>query len=86
MPTDETIYRMSGIEYTYDELIEALESEVGPLDPEQQEDGWDADGAFIDALLVGAIEMVDSDDDPDDVGGMRDCRISLVLLAGGAGS
>lgn len=86
MPSDETIYRMSGIEYTYDELIEALESEVGPLYPDQREDGWDADGAFIDALLVGAIETVDSDDDPDGVGGMRGCPISLVSLAGGAGS
>ena len=38
----DTIYRMSGVEYTYDELCEAIEAEAATLDPDQWEGGWNA--------------------------------------------
>lgn len=53
---------MTGIEYTYDELIAALDAEAATLDPEQWVGGWDAHEYLIDALLVGTIERVYPDD------------------------
>jgi hypothetical protein len=58
---DGTTYVMSGIEYTYDELIAALDAEAATLDPEQWVGGWDAHEYLIDALLVGTIEKVQMD-------------------------
>lgn len=40
---------MTEVEYTYDELIEALDAEAATLDPEQWEGGWDAHEYLIDA-------------------------------------
>lgn len=62
MDDDGTIYLMTGIEYTYDELIAALDAEAATLDPEQWVGGWDAHEYLIDALLVGTIERVYPDD------------------------
>ncbi|PND57697.1 hypothetical protein CRM90_12020 [Mycobacterium sp. ENV421] len=59
---DEVAYRMCGTEYTYDELIEALDAEAATLDPEQWVGGWDAHEYLIEALLVGTIERVHPDD------------------------
>lgn len=56
---------MSGIEYTYDELIAALDVEAATLDSEQWVGGWDAHEYLIDALLVGTIERVYPDDGDD---------------------
>lgn len=53
---------MTGIEYTYDELIAALDAEAATLDPEQWVGGWNAHEYLIDALLVGTIERVYPDD------------------------
>lgn len=65
MDNDDAIYLMSGTEYSYDELIEALDAEAATLDPEQWEGGWDAHEYLIDALLVGTIERVNPDDECD---------------------
>lgn len=62
MDDDGTTYLMTGIEYTYGELIAALDAEAATLDPEQWVGGWDAHEYLIDALLVGAIERVYPDD------------------------
>ncbi len=61
MEDDDAIYLMSGIEFSYDELIEALDAEAATLDPNQWVGGWDAHEYLIDALLVGTIERVHSD-------------------------
>lgn len=64
MDVDDT-YLMSGVEYTYDELIAALDAEAATLDPDQWEGGWDAHEYLIEALLVGVIERVHAEgDDP----------------------
>lgn len=63
MEDDDAIYLMSGVEYSYDELIEALDAEAATLDPEQWEGGWDADEYLIDALLVGTIERLHREGD-----------------------
>jgi hypothetical protein len=60
---DDAIYLMSGAEYTYDELIAALDAEAATLDPEQWVGGWNAHEYLIDALLVGVIERVHLDGD-----------------------
>lgn len=65
MDDDGTIFLMSGTEYTYDELIEALDVEAATLDPEQWVGGWDAHEYLIDALLVGTIERVYPDEGDD---------------------
>lgn len=61
MDVDDT-YLMSGVEYTYDELIAALDAEASTLDPDQWVGGWDAHEYLIEALLVGVIERVYRDD------------------------
>lgn len=63
MAEDDTIYLMSGVEYSYDELIAALDAEAASLDPDQWVGGWDAHEYLIDALLVGTIERVHPDDE-----------------------
>lgn len=55
-------YLMSGVEYTYYELIAALDAEAATLDPNQWEGGWNAHEYLIEALLVGVIERVYPDD------------------------
>lgn len=55
---DDDTYLMSGVEYTYDELIAALNAEAATLDPDQWEGGWNAHDYLIEALLVGVIERV----------------------------
>lgn len=54
-------YRMSGQEFSCDELIAALDAEAATLDPDQWEGGWDAHEYLIEALLVGVIERVYSE-------------------------
>ena len=55
---DDDTYLMSGVEYTYGELIAALNAEAATLDPDQWVGGWNAHEYLIEALLVGVIERV----------------------------
>lgn len=58
------IYRMSGIEYTYEELVDALNAEAATLPPETWRDGvWDVNDYIIEAGQVGIIETVRDDDE-----------------------
>jgi hypothetical protein len=52
-------YRMSGQEFSYDELIAALDAEAATLDPDQWVGGWDAHEYLIEALLVPQRSLLD---------------------------
>ncbi|WP_222622182.1 hypothetical protein [Mycolicibacterium fluoranthenivorans] len=56
---DDTIYRMSGSEYTHAELVAALEAEAAGLDPAQWVYGYfNVRDYIIEATNVGLIEVV----------------------------
>jgi hypothetical protein len=58
----DAIYRMSGIEYTYGELCEAIEAEAATLPPETWRGGvWDLNDYIIESMQVGIIETVYED-------------------------
>jgi hypothetical protein len=58
----DAIYRMSGIEYSYDELCTAVEAEAATLPPETWRCGeFDLNDYLIEAMQVGIIEEVDPD-------------------------
>lgn len=57
----DAIYRMSGIDYTYDELCEAVEAEASTLPPETWHCGWNLHDYVIEAMQVGIIEQIDAD-------------------------
>lgn len=64
MGEDGVIYRMSGIEYTYEELVDALNAEAATLPPETWRDGvWDVNDYIIEAGQVGIITRVFDDED-----------------------
>lgn len=63
MGEDGVIYRMSGIEYAYDELVDALNAEAATLPPETWRGGWDVNDYIIEAGQVGIIETVSQDED-----------------------
>jgi len=55
--------RMSGVEYTYDELCDAIEAEAATLRPETWRDGvFNLNDYIIEAMQVGIIDTVDDDD------------------------
>jgi hypothetical protein len=57
------IYRMSGIEYSYDELCEAVEGEAATLPPETWRGGeFNLRDYLIEAIQVGIIEQIDPED------------------------
>jgi hypothetical protein len=58
--TDAT-YRVSGEEYTYDELVDALNAEAATLPEETWRGGWKVNDHVMEAVLVGIIETVDTD-------------------------
>jgi hypothetical protein len=61
----DAIYRMSGIEYTYDELVDALNAEAATIPEETWRDGlWDVNDYIIEAMQVGIIDTVEDDDKP----------------------
>jgi hypothetical protein len=60
-PESAPIYRMSGIDYIYDELVDALNAEDASLPPETWRDGvWNLNDYMIEAMQVGIIERVDA--------------------------
>ena len=58
-----TIYMMSGIEYTYDELCDAVRAEAATLPPDRRETGHQRPRLHTEAVHVGVIEIVDDEDD-----------------------
>lgn len=63
---------MSGREYTYDELCEAVEAEAATLPPETWRSAvWDLNDYLIEGMQVGIIEQIYDDEDEDDDPGPR---------------
>ena len=64
MTTDaDAIYRMSGIEYIYEELCDAVLAEAAILPPETWRGGeFDLNDYLIESMQVGIIDTVDEDD------------------------
>lgn len=61
MPTPSTGW--TGQEYTYDELVDALDAEAATLPPEKWRGGvWHVNDYMVEAMQVGIIEVVDDDE------------------------
>jgi hypothetical protein len=59
----DAIYRMSGIEYTHEELCDAVLAEAATLPPETWRGGeFDLNDYLIESMQVGIIEEVDPED------------------------
>ena len=59
---DDTRYRMSGIEYTYDELREVSKAELAELNELQGTD-YGFDDYLTESVHTGTIEVVGEDED-----------------------
>lgn len=60
----EAIYVMSDVEYTYDELVDALNAEAATIPEETWRDGvWDVHGYIVEAGQVGIVKVILGDDD-----------------------
>lgn len=57
-------YRMSGRDYTYDELVDTLNAEAATIPEETWRDGvWDVHGYIVEAGQVGIIKVIPGDGD-----------------------
>lgn len=54
----EATYIKNGRQFSYDELIAALDVLAATLDPDQWEGGWDAHEYLIEAVNIGVIQLV----------------------------
>ncbi|TRW81246.1 hypothetical protein FK535_17480 [Mycolicibacterium sp. 018/SC-01/001] len=63
----DALYEMSGVVYTYDELVADVEAEAATLPPETWRSGvWDLNDYLIESMQVGIIKKLDPADDSDE--------------------
>lgn len=58
----DAMYEMSGVVYTYDELVAAVEAEAATLPPDTWRSGvWDLNDYLIEAMQAGIINQIDAE-------------------------
>lgn len=62
----DAMYEMSGVVYTYDQLAAAIEAEAATLPPETWRCGWNLYDYLVEAMQVGIINQIYTEDDLDE--------------------